>query len=107
MEKQSLAEKMQSQSYQRSRSENLEGLEKSPCGRLRRSETDASSERFDSDDELRSLREELKNLNREIEEAERLRLKRRNQRKRLIRSNTGRRRRHAWRNHWRRVERAS
>ncbi|XP_018451518.1 uncharacterized protein LOC108822833 [Raphanus sativus] len=53
MEKQSLAEKMQSQSYQRSRSENLEGLEKSPCGRLRRSETDASSERFDSDDELR------------------------------------------------------
>ncbi|KAG2319037.1 hypothetical protein Bca4012_054700 [Brassica carinata] len=49
MEKQ----KRQSQSYQRSRSENLEGLEKSSCGRLRRSETDASFERFDSEDELR------------------------------------------------------
>ncbi|CAN7133419.1 unnamed protein product [Brassica rapa subsp. narinosa] len=46
-------QKRQSQSYQRSRSENLEGLEKSSCGRLRRSETDASSERFDSEDELR------------------------------------------------------
>ncbi|CAH8369365.1 unnamed protein product [Eruca vesicaria subsp. sativa] len=48
-------EKRQSQSYQRSRSENLEGLEKTTsCGSLRRSETDASSERFDSDeDELR------------------------------------------------------
>ncbi|KAF8098533.1 hypothetical protein N665_0264s0036 [Sinapis alba] len=49
MEKQ----KRQSQSYQRSRSENLEGLERSSCGRLRRSETDASSDRFDSEDELR------------------------------------------------------
>ncbi|KFK30498.1 hypothetical protein AALP_AA7G269600 [Arabis alpina] len=47
-EKQSLTEKKQS--YRRSKSENLEGLEKSSsCGRLKRSET----ERFDSDDELR------------------------------------------------------
>ncbi|KAJ0233545.1 hypothetical protein HA466_0281790 [Hirschfeldia incana] len=46
-------QKCQSQSYQRSRSENLEGLEKSIRGRLRRSETDASSDKFDSDDELR------------------------------------------------------
>lgn len=53
MEKQNLTEKRQSQSYQRSQSENLKGLEKSTNGRLRRSETDASSERFDSDDELR------------------------------------------------------
>ncbi|ESQ53174.1 hypothetical protein EUTSA_v10025841mg [Eutrema salsugineum] len=53
MEKQNLAEKREIQSYQRSRSENLEGLEKISLGRLRRSETDASFERFDSDDELR------------------------------------------------------
>ncbi|KAF8093178.1 hypothetical protein N665_0389s0039 [Sinapis alba] len=54
MEKHNLAEERQQiQSYQRSKSENLEGLKKSYCGRLRRSETDASSERFDSDDELR------------------------------------------------------
>lgn len=52
-EKKMEKQKRQIQSYQRSRSENLEGLEKSSCGRLRRSETDASSERFDSDDELR------------------------------------------------------
>ncbi|KAJ4898719.1 Uncharacterized protein Rs2_12670 [Raphanus sativus] len=54
MEKQNLAEERQQiQSYQRSKSENVKGLKKSCCGRLRRSETDASSERFDSDDELR------------------------------------------------------
>ncbi|CAN6881552.1 unnamed protein product [Brassica oleracea] len=54
MEKQSLSEERQQiQSYQRSKSENMEGLKKSYCGRLRRSETDASSERIDSDDELR------------------------------------------------------
>ncbi|VVB09684.1 unnamed protein product [Arabis nemorensis] len=52
-EKQSLIEKKQSQSYRRSKSENLESLEKSSCGRLRRSETDVSSEIFDFDDELR------------------------------------------------------
>ncbi|CAA7020628.1 unnamed protein product [Microthlaspi erraticum] len=53
LEKQNLSERRQIQSYQRCRSENLEGLEKSSCVRLRRSETDASSERYDSDDELR------------------------------------------------------
>ncbi|XP_010446450.1 PREDICTED: uncharacterized protein LOC104729224 [Camelina sativa] len=53
MEKQNLTEKRRSQSYQRSQSENLKGLEKSSCGRLKRSETDVSSERVDSDDELR------------------------------------------------------
>ncbi|CAL9228594.1 unnamed protein product [Arabidopsis halleri] len=53
MEKQNLTEKRQIQSYQRSQSENLKVLEKSYCGKLKRSETDASSERFDSDDELR------------------------------------------------------
>ncbi|KAG2244547.1 hypothetical protein Bca52824_093634 [Brassica carinata] len=54
MEKQNLTEERQQiQSYQRSKSENLEGSKKSYCVRLRRSETDASSERFDSDDELR------------------------------------------------------
>lgn len=54
MEKQNLAEERQQiQSYQRSKSENMKGLKKTCCGRLRRSETDASSERFDSDDELR------------------------------------------------------
>ncbi|CAG7873426.1 unnamed protein product [Brassica rapa] len=54
MEKESivepLEERQQIQSYQRSKSENLEGLKKSYCGRLKRSETDAS---IDSDDELR------------------------------------------------------
>ncbi|KAJ0229997.1 Nucleolar-like protein [Hirschfeldia incana] len=54
IEKHSLVdERQQIQSYQRSKSENMEGSNKSYCGRLRRSETDASSERFDSDDELR------------------------------------------------------
>ncbi|XP_010431884.1 PREDICTED: uncharacterized protein LOC104716197 [Camelina sativa] len=53
MEKQNLTEKRRSQNYQRSQSENLKGLEKSSCGKLKRSETDVSSERFDSDDELR------------------------------------------------------
>ena len=57
MEKESIVEpqeeRQQIQSYQRSKSENLEGLKKSYCGRLKRSETDASSERIDSDDELR------------------------------------------------------
>ncbi|XP_010437032.1 PREDICTED: uncharacterized protein LOC104720831 [Camelina sativa] len=53
MEKHNLTEKRRSQNYQRSQSENLKGLEKSSCGRLKRSETDVSSERFDSDDELR------------------------------------------------------
>ncbi|CAD5330374.1 unnamed protein product [Arabidopsis thaliana] len=53
IEKQNLTEKRQIQSYQRSKSENLKVLEKSSCGRLKRSETDASAERFDSDDELR------------------------------------------------------
>lgn len=52
-EKKMEKQKRQSQSYQRSRSENLEGLEKSSCGILRRSETDTSSDRFDSEDELR------------------------------------------------------
>lgn len=54
MEKESIVEpqeeRQQIQSYQRSKSENLEGLKKSYCGRLKRSETDAS---IDSDDELR------------------------------------------------------
>lgn len=53
LEKQNLSERGKIQSYQRCRSENLEGLYKSSRGRLRTSETDASSERFDSDDELR------------------------------------------------------
>uniref|UniRef100_A0A1J3I827 Uncharacterized protein n=1 Tax=Noccaea caerulescens TaxID=107243 RepID=A0A1J3I827_NOCCA len=53
LEIQNLSERGKFQSYQRCRSENLEGLDKSSRGRLRRSETDASSERFDSDDELR------------------------------------------------------
>ncbi|CAA0397983.1 hypothetical protein ISN44_As04g041270 [Arabidopsis suecica] len=53
IEKQNLTEKRQIQSYQRSKSENLKVLEKSYCGRLKRSETDASAERVDSDDELR------------------------------------------------------
>ncbi|EOA17236.1 hypothetical protein CARUB_v10005508mg [Capsella rubella] len=52
-EKENLTEKRQIQSYKRSQSENLKVLEKSSCGKLKRSETDASSERFDSDDELR------------------------------------------------------
>ncbi|KAL1190271.1 hypothetical protein V5N11_016658 [Cardamine amara subsp. amara] len=50
MENQNLTEKRLIQSYQRSRSENLEDLHKRSCGRLRRSETDASSERFDYDE---------------------------------------------------------
>lgn len=53
MEKHNLTEKRQIQSYQRSQSENLKVLEKSSCRRLKRSETDASAERFGSDDELR------------------------------------------------------
>ncbi|ESQ46064.1 hypothetical protein EUTSA_v10000417mg [Eutrema salsugineum] len=40
-------------SYERSRSENLEGSKKSSCGRLMRSETERPADGFDSDDELR------------------------------------------------------
>uniref|UniRef100_A0A1J3HT82 Uncharacterized protein n=1 Tax=Noccaea caerulescens TaxID=107243 RepID=A0A1J3HT82_NOCCA len=41
------------QSYERSRSENLVGWKKSTCGGLKRSETERSADRVDSDDELR------------------------------------------------------
>lgn len=41
------------QSYERSRSENLVGSKKSTCGGLKRSETERSADRIDSDDELR------------------------------------------------------
>ncbi|KAG2319036.1 hypothetical protein Bca52824_012249 [Brassica carinata] len=56
---------------------------------------------------LRALREELKNPNREREEAEKTEIDKEESEKEVDRSNTGRIRRHAWRNRWRRVERAS
>ncbi|KAL1208158.1 hypothetical protein V5N11_034879 [Cardamine amara subsp. amara] len=40
-------------SYERSQSENLQGTKKSSYGKLKRSETEISADRLDSDDELR------------------------------------------------------